>query len=358
MDPNMEPTPNTIPDPVPNPMDQLQGQVNNLATIVQQLVAHVQATPPAAPVVPEPVPEVPTANAYSGNSGKHLKKPPEYDGKDKGFCSTFLSHLNLYIFGNPSLFPNEQSKVTFAASYLRGQAFKWFEPHLLKPLDPLLHSFTLFQEELLRNLGDPDKERTVTRQIRSLTQTSSAAAYYSQFNSLAAYLHWNDDALRAQFYEGLKADVKDALALANIDPLTIEDLAALAIRLDNRLYERRMDGRKQPEKKTSSGNATSTSNNNRRPPPTTSRYTTETRTVQSGPTPMDLDATKNGKKFKPLTPQERQHRIANNLCLYCGHAGHRVGDCPTRAQNQKTGRVAATSTDNSEITVNLEHSKN
>jgi hypothetical protein len=33
------------------------------------------------------------------------------------------------------------------------------------------------------------------------------------------------------------------------------------------------------------------------------------------------------KKRGKLTPEERKHRMDNNLCLYCGKPGHKAQDC-------------------------------
>ena len=33
------------------------------------------------------------------------------------------------------------------------------------------------------------------------------------------------------------------------------------------------------------------------------------------------------KKWGKLTPEERKHRMDNNLCLYCGKPGHKAQDC-------------------------------
>jgi hypothetical protein len=270
-------------------------------------------------------------------TNRHINKPPEYDGKDKQFCSTFISHLNLYISVNASLFPTDRDKVAFAASYLRGQAFSWFEPHLLRQDDPLLDDFQAFTEELIRNLGDPDRERSMTSRLQSLTQIGSASSYASNFFKLSAFLNWNDDALRAQFYSGLKSEVKDALALSNVDPTTVQELSALAIRLDNRLHERRQ------ESKTRTFSSRPTPNGPQR---NFSRPQTGS-TASTGPRPMDLDATKT-QRFKPLTNDERQRRMKENLCLYCGKSGHRVDACPEKPR-KASNRIQATLTPTSRI---------
>jgi len=283
-------------------IEQLQNQIQHLLGQVQDLSMHVASQP------------------QSLSFGKALRKPPEYDGKDRKACTTFLSHLNLYISGNPALFPDDASKVTFAASYLRDRAFSWFEPFLLNKKAPIRYDFELFTTELLKNLGDPDRIRTLTRDLQNLTQSGSASDYTARFYQISSYLSWNDNALRDQYYTGLKPAVKDALAYSNSDPATLKELSDLAIRLDNRLFERRIEIRKASDK------------HEPRTVSQTPRYTqsSTTSTTRTGPAPMDLDATKPSKPFKPLTLEERKRRMDNNLCLYCGEAGHRVPQCPQR----------------------------
>ncbi len=39
--------------------------------------------------------------------------------------------------------------------------------------------------------------------------------------------------------------------------------------------------------------------------------------------------------FTPLTPQERERRMQNQLCLYCGQAGHMRNTCPVRPSSDR-----------------------
>lgn len=63
---------------------------------------------------------------------------------------------------------------------------------------------------------------------------------------------------------------------------------------------------------------------------------------------MDLDSTKDGKRFKPLTIEERKRRMDNNLCLYCGEPGHRVPQCPQR-NKPRPAHLRATITSDSHV---------
>ena len=269
------------------------------------------------------------AHSTPASLGKYLNKPNEYDGKDRQACTTFLAQVKLYMAGNLHLFPNEQSKVLFTATYLRDKAFAWMEPKLNKNSDeePVLADFALFCKEMVRSLGDPDKEKNMARKLNSLEQHTSAANYRTEFDQIAQYLTWDDSALRSRFYEGLKTKVKDALSYVVEEPVGFKDFQDLVIRLDGRIHDREIEGRK-------GGRTFPTSSHHNRTTASTPRAnttsTTTTRTASyNGPQAMDLDATRS-KAFKPLTPQERTHRMTNNLCLYCGKAGHRASDCPAR----------------------------
>ncbi|KAI8327546.1 hypothetical protein BC941DRAFT_364772, partial [Chlamydoabsidia padenii] len=50
--------------------------------------------------------------------------------------------------------------------------------------------------------------------------------------------------------------------------------------------------------------------------------------LTSGPQPMDLSSATIHRG--PLTESQKQYRRDNNLCLYCGNAGHSNFDCPKK----------------------------
>lgn len=212
----------------------------------------------------------------------------------------------------------------FAASFLRSTAFSWFQPYLDNPLSPLLDNFELFCNSLYATFGDPDEVGTAERSIFNHRQTTSVAAYASDFRRFASLTSWNDSALCAQFYRGLKDAIKDELAkMGRAD--TLDQLIEIAIRLDNRMQERKME------------RFIHTSNPSHRPNNFQSRRTLTMPHYDMPPRPqtlnessrhMEIDGSK--PRFKKLTEEEKQRRKDLGLCLYCGTPGHVANGCPSR----------------------------
>ena len=44
-------------------------------------------------------------------------------------------------------------------------------------------------------------------------------------------------------------------------------------------------------------------------------------------------------RYRPLTNEQRQHRRANDLCLYCGSPDHLIRSCPKKGPRQTPHRV-------------------
>lgn len=297
-------------DPIQMLLQQIAAQNQQLLQM-QEFLATAQQAPTLN--TPELAPQ---------GIARHLDKPKAFDGKDRAACSTFIASVRQYIRACPdNHFPTEDTKIDFVISYLHDDAFRWVEPYLQirdnpESPTPMFASMTAFLEALLKAKGDPDIKATYTRRLYNLRQTSSASAYATEFFRISAYLGWDDTALRSQFEYGLKGEIKDALALRDSDPATVQELAEVAIRLDNRLYAR---------KEESKGRATPL----RQAP--SRAHAPPAHPPARDPQAMDLDAS-TSKRFKPLTYQEKQRRRDNNLCMYCGEPGHRAADCPKKYQ--------------------------
>ena len=150
--------------------------------------------------------------------------PKRYDGS-RGGLELFFSQLELYYRFNTAQFLTDQEKVLFAAAYLEGPAFTWFNIYLRDYLDnqadpkeqedntrQVMGSLKTFKTAMRKMFGILDKEKDVEQKLQALRQTGSASEFTVKFQQLAVRTQWGDSALTALFYQGLKEQVKDDIA--------------------------------------------------------------------------------------------------------------------------------------------------
>ncbi|KAL7381914.1 hypothetical protein ABVT39_013427 [Epinephelus coioides] len=70
--------------------------------------------------------------------------------------------------------------------------------------------------------------------------TSSVTQFAIQFRCLATESSWKEDALQGAFQNGINENIKDEL-VSHPEPEGMDDLIALAIRIDNHIRERRRE---------------------------------------------------------------------------------------------------------------------
>jgi Retrotransposon gag protein len=288
-----------------------------------------------------------------------IKEPEPFNGEKRSELQGFLSHCRLMFLTNPDLYSTEQLKIFYAGSLLRGTAYNWFEPLLRRyesfhynPLTTLppdeFTSFSSFSDAMTRMFGDPDLKNTKTRELYELKQVTSVAIYVSEFQRISAFLGWNDEALCCQFYKGLRENVKDGILGTGPRPQTLADMMTKAQQIDIRIAERIAERKSQststaPSRKPLSLAERISSSPLNLPPVA---KTQSTAAPSDGTTPMELDSGRRT-STRRLTSQEKDRRLANNLCLFCGSSNHFRAQCPEKAQSdrrraERQGQVLAT----------------
>ncbi len=140
------------------------------------------------------------------------------------------------------------------------------------------------------------------------------------------FVHWKPDSVLSQIsYSGLSEDIKDHLATLDLPP-DFDSLVALAIKIDNRFQERKLEKSRSVQRPSSGWEQLSSAPLPFLPPGPTSLEDGAT-----GPSrrqeeePMQLGRTR-------LTPEERQRCFKEGRCLYCGKIGHLLASCPAKDQ--------------------------
>ncbi|KAI2667107.1 Transposon Tf2-6 polyprotein [Labeo rohita] len=274
-----------------------QQQLDHLTALTEQLVRAVQglqiATPPAVspPPAASPSPAAPPVTA-----SPRLAFPEKFDGSP-GKCKGFLLQCTLFVNQQPHLYPTDEGRIAFVCSLLTGKALEWATAvwDLGQPTFP---SFAAFLKSFKEVFQPSPESSEAGEQIMALKQGRRTAAEYAlDFRTLAAQSGWNDGPLKLHYRKGLQPDLQVGLACRD-EGLSLSQYIDLSIRIDNVMRARK------PSRAVTMIPPTS-------PIPVAS------------PEPMQLGVTK-------LSAEERERRLKNNLCLYCGQAGHIRATCPTR----------------------------
>ena len=171
--------------------------------------------------------------------------------------------------------------------------------------------------ELEANFGPFDLVREAEAEIETLVMAegSRSANYFVEFNRLASHIQWDNHTLFRQAYKGLAHHIKNKM-VHHDRPVTLLDLHKLVQAIDYRYWERKAEI-------THEANPTSKGDPKIARNPEAAPKGKAPENPKSGP---DLTG-KLGKDGK-LTPQERQCRMDNSLCLFCGKTGHIAKECP------------------------------
>ncbi|KAJ5589600.1 gag-pol polyprotein [Penicillium hordei] len=103
--------------------------------------------------------------------------------------------MDMHLDVNSAKIPNEAGKVIFVSTYLRGQAWDWFEPHIRdyygkKPEEwsdtttNIFSEYRNFRRHLENTFGDIDAARTAQKKLQRIRQTGTMSSYASDWNEI------------------------------------------------------------------------------------------------------------------------------------------------------------------------------
>ena len=293
-------------------------------TSVSGVAASVADTSPSSPsaasgsmVSPAPL---------HSQSEPNIVSPRPYDG-DFNRCRGFLAQCELLFTHQPSRYSSDGSKIALVMSLLVDEALSWAIA-AVEGNPALINDFSLFKREFQAVFNHPVDGKDAASRLLVIRQGSRTVAQYTlEFRILAAESRWDANALLCVYRKGLSDAIKDLIVRDS--PEALNDLISLALQMDARLQERRADrayrnSPRQPPSRPAMETPTMFSASRAQPPPTP---------VHSlfPPTPGTGEPMEIGRSR--LTPGERELRMNNQLCLYCGDSGHFIRACPTRPKD-------------------------
>ena len=246
------------------------------------------------------------ASAPRGSSSEpRINNPPSYAGEPTQ-CRAFLTQCEVVFSLQPATYAQDRARIAYIISLLTGRAREWGTT-VWEMNSDLTNRFQLFKEEMVKVFDRSVHGQEASRQLAVLQQgRRSVADFAIEFRTLATSSGWNEPALIAHFLEGLNPNFKDEIYAREI-PEQFDQLVELAIRLDKRFEMRRHARGLRTERPVTPPTPTA---------PVRSDHEAE---------PMQLGGIR-------ISTAERQRRIINHLCLYCGSDGHFVSSCSVKAR--------------------------
>ena len=190
--------------------------------------------------------------SVSLTSGTKIKiSSPDKFLEEWRMLSSFLTQLDTYIHLNYTMFRKEADKVLYASSYLRSDALNWFEPTLWDYMEnekkdhdnetnKIFVSLEEFKKQIRIVFETINQKRTAEREICNIVQKGAAVTYAANFQRHTAYMNWDNTALTAQYYKGLKDFIKDKIFCSEW-PSTLVKMIEKSVIIDNRAYKRSME---------------------------------------------------------------------------------------------------------------------
>jgi hypothetical protein len=249
-----------------------------------------------------------------------VNKPKEFTGV-RSESYSFMAQCKLVFDASPATYVSCKGRIAYVASFLRQDAFKWFEATISRP-GRTFENFSDFSDFFFATFGENDSitEEAALDALATLTQTKSCQAYTNKFLSLIVRTRYDEYARMVQYKRGLKSEIRQHL-LSLKSATSFAELSQQAISFDDQLFSLKKK-KNSPTSNYSPHSATSSSSST------------------SHTTPMDIDAIKiktiSTNRSSGVDEAERKRRRDFNLCRYCG-----ADKCPGTADVQKCSVLLA-----------------
>jgi hypothetical protein len=291
-----------------------------------------------------------------------------FNSSDSSKLETFIFQCLMYISACAKDFPDEESRISFSLSFLKGTPLDWFQTKLnhfmtnSSEFPKWFLSYPLFLLEFQRLFGlcDPVNDTMIT--LKALKYKDSTKATLD-FNHHSHRTGWNEATLSHLHYKGLPDRLKDEISRIR-KPTSLFALQNLVATLDQRHWEHQSEishDKKpltlQPNKlfdKSSdnhSDNCSSPPQNNSNTKGRNQQQQLKNKNQKKAP--ATSSSSNSGNKSisiadilgpdSKLKSKKRQRHMDNRLCLCCSGPSHVANDCTkTTSSKPKPKAWAAT----------------
>jgi hypothetical protein len=139
-----------------------------------------------------------------------LPHPPEYSG-DRKELPNFNSKVHSKLAGENGRFSDDQHKLRYVYSFLKGNAQNQIQPYV-QTTKISLDDVEALIKILEAAFGDPDEVGMASGELDHLTQGNREfSVYYAEFQRLMAILDYDSKAKKAALKRGLSKELQASL---------------------------------------------------------------------------------------------------------------------------------------------------
>lgn len=211
-------------------LQQLQGAFQNLeqqnTALNAQLVA-LQAVPP-----------------FNAQPHDLFAKPAKFKGERGPDAERFLTDIKRYIDRHAQNLPTINHQVELALTFMEDKAAKWKETMMeqIGQGNTPFADWQAFVDQFKLSFARIEDSAAAMEELKRIKQGNmSTAEYHDNFHRTIMRTPLSDIDRRARFYDGLSKAVKDALVFSQANTTSYPDLITEAIRLDNRITQRKWE---------------------------------------------------------------------------------------------------------------------
>jgi len=250
---------------------------------------------------------------------------------DSAKLKGFLAYVGLAIALRPEYFTNDPLKVAYTITLLRDEAMDW-AADLMNENNPVLDDFNAFIELMKDRFSDVDAVFNCNQALMHIKQKAygKVTDYNNEFRRLSEKTDWNEFALMDVYIEGLLPRLQERVISLFPPPAKLSELMRITNRIDHQMT------RFATINNYNSRNNSNNNNNSRNNRKYFRFNSSNNRNANSN----SFFKSNNDSNYSHLSPEERARRIKEGLCLYCGQSGHKLINCPKRANKPGSSHMA------------------
>ncbi|KAH9250121.1 hypothetical protein BASA81_012076 [Batrachochytrium salamandrivorans] len=169
--------------------------------------------------------------------------PDKFDGTRKNFRG-FINQLELVFQLQASRYDTDRKMIAMLGTLLTGNALSWYNPYLEKPdlFRYDLSTWPRFKEKFRATFGEINQEQVSSPSFVLKTRKSALLYLCCRVSTTNCRYRLERCCSPISIYHGLSSEIKDALVHFD-NPSSVSAAMDMAIRIDNRLFERRQEQR-------------------------------------------------------------------------------------------------------------------